>query len=99
MAHCMDLDPSVNLEGIEAAKNKKVVETASGTEDDNFQHPELGSVLEPGANCDGFTKHSIKGTSANSEADTAPELKIQVPANYQSSRNQGYEYQLRNENM
>jgi hypothetical protein len=39
--------------------------------DVNFQNPEIGSVLEPDDNCDGFTKHSIEGTSANSEADPA----------------------------
>ncbi len=80
--------------------NSKAPETAEmSTEDANFQNPGIGSVLEPDANCDGFAKHPIKGTSTNTEADTAPELKIQVPANYQSYRNQGYEYQLRNENM
>jgi hypothetical protein len=40
-------------------------------DDDNFQNPELGSVLKPDAICDGFTKHKIKGTYSNSEADTA----------------------------
>jgi hypothetical protein len=80
--------------------NSKAPETAEmSTEDANFQNPGIGSVLEPNAICDDFTKHSIEGACAISEADTAPELKIQVPANYQSYRNQGYEYQLRNENM
>ena len=81
------------------SNSKAPVTAEMNTEDVNFQNPELGSILEPDAICGGFTKHSIKGTSANSEADIAPELKIQVPANYQSYRNQGYEYQLRNENM
>jgi hypothetical protein len=50
MACYMDLDPSVVLEGIEDAKNKKVVETASGTKDVNFQNPEKGPVFGTGCN-------------------------------------------------
>ncbi len=50
---------------------KSPVTAEMSTEDVNFQNPELGSVLEPNAFCDGFTKHSIEGTSANSEADPA----------------------------
>ncbi len=71
MAHCMDLDPSVDLEGTKELGKQRDAVPVTAKKDACIQDPEAWTLLGPDAICDGCTKHSIEGTSALSEADMA----------------------------
>jgi len=82
----MDLDPSVDLEGTEELGKQRDAVPVTAKKDACIQDPEAWTLLEPDAICDGFTKHSIEGTSANSDADQATGNILNLQEEHQMTR-------------